>query len=118
LLPAGAVFGTIAVVVVVIGACVPLLFGNETVGQLEMVTEAAPSRARRDRTSRRETERRADTKASTNEHDGLSSSGTEMRAEDERGAARRAALLRVDVGEECAFLGQPIDGSPTSGFGT
>jgi hypothetical protein len=32
------------------------------------------------------------------------------------GAARRAALLRVDVGEECAFLGQAIDGSPTSGF--
>jgi hypothetical protein len=24
------------------GACVPLLFGKETVGQLEMVTEAAP----------------------------------------------------------------------------
>ena len=34
-------FGTIAVVVA-IGACVPLLFGKETVGQLEMVTEAAP----------------------------------------------------------------------------
>ena len=34
-------FGTIAVVVT-IGACVPLLFGKETVGQLEMVTEAAP----------------------------------------------------------------------------
>jgi hypothetical protein len=34
-------FGTIAVVVM-IGACVPLLFGKETVGQLEMVTEAAP----------------------------------------------------------------------------
>jgi hypothetical protein len=31
-------FGTIAVVVA-IGACVPLLFGKETVGQLEMVTE-------------------------------------------------------------------------------
>ena len=30
-------FGTIAVVVM-IGACVPLLFGKETVGQLEMVT--------------------------------------------------------------------------------
>ena len=34
-------FGTIAVVVA-IGACIPLLFGKETVGQLEMVTEAAP----------------------------------------------------------------------------
>jgi MFS family permease len=34
-------FGTIAVVVAV-GACVPLLFGKETVGQLEMVTEALP----------------------------------------------------------------------------
>jgi MFS transporter, putative metabolite:H+ symporter len=34
-------FGTIAVVVA-IGACVPLLFGKETVGQLEMVTEAVP----------------------------------------------------------------------------
>ena len=33
-------FGTIAVVVA-IGACVPLLFGKETVGQLEMVTGAA-----------------------------------------------------------------------------
>jgi putative MFS transporter len=33
-------FGTIAVVVAV-GACVPLLFGKETVGQLEMVTETA-----------------------------------------------------------------------------
>ena len=32
-------FGTIAVIVA-IGACVPLLFGKETVGQLEMVTEA------------------------------------------------------------------------------
>jgi MFS family permease len=34
-------FGTIAAVVA-IGACVPVLFGKETVGQLEMVTEAAP----------------------------------------------------------------------------
>ena len=34
-------FGTIAVVVA-IGACVPVLFGKETVGQLEMVTEAVP----------------------------------------------------------------------------
>jgi putative MFS transporter len=33
-------FGTIMVVVAV-GACVPLLFGKETVGQLELVTEAA-----------------------------------------------------------------------------
>ena len=32
-------FGTIAVVVAV-GACIPLLFGKETVGQLELVTEA------------------------------------------------------------------------------
>ena len=32
-------FGTIAVMVT-IGACVPLLFGKETVGQLEMFTEA------------------------------------------------------------------------------
>jgi MFS family permease len=32
-------FGTVAVVVT-IGACVPLLFGKETIGQLEMVTEA------------------------------------------------------------------------------
>ena len=31
-------FGTIAVVVM-IGACVPLLFGKETIGQLEMVTD-------------------------------------------------------------------------------
>ena len=39
-------FGTIAVVVT-IGACIPLLFGKETVGQLEMVTEAVlePSKA-------------------------------------------------------------------------
>ena len=39
-------FGTVAAVVTV-GACVPLLFGKETVGQLEMVTEAAhePSKA-------------------------------------------------------------------------
>jgi hypothetical protein len=41
-----------------------------------------------------------------------------MLAEHERGAARRAALLRGDVGDERAFLGQAIDGSPTSGFGT
>jgi MFS family permease len=34
-------FGTIAVVVA-IGACVPLLFGKETVGQLEMITETVP----------------------------------------------------------------------------
>jgi hypothetical protein len=34
-------FGTVATVVTV-GACVPLLFGKETVGQLEMVTAAAP----------------------------------------------------------------------------
>jgi len=34
-------FGTIAVVVMM-GACVPLVFGKETVGQLEMVTEANP----------------------------------------------------------------------------
>ena len=33
-------FGTIAAVVTV-GACVPLLFGKETFGQLEMVTAAA-----------------------------------------------------------------------------
>ena len=33
-------FATIAVVVA-IGATVPLLFGKETVGQLEMVTETA-----------------------------------------------------------------------------
>ena len=32
-------FGTIMVVAV--GACVPLLFGKETVGQLELVTEAS-----------------------------------------------------------------------------
>jgi predicted phage tail protein len=31
-------FGTIAVVVAA-GACMPLLFGKETVGQLELVTE-------------------------------------------------------------------------------
>ena len=31
-------FGTIAVVVT-IGACIPLLFGKETIGQLEMVTD-------------------------------------------------------------------------------
>jgi MFS family permease len=34
-------FGTIAVVVA-IGACIPLLFGKETVGQLELVTETSP----------------------------------------------------------------------------
>jgi MFS family permease len=34
-------FGTVAAVVTV-GACVPLLFGKETVGQLEIVTAAAP----------------------------------------------------------------------------
>ena len=34
-------FGTVAAVVTV-GACVPLLFGKETVGQLEMVTAATP----------------------------------------------------------------------------
>jgi MFS family permease len=34
-------FGTVAAVVTV-GACIPLLFGKETVGQLEMVTAAAP----------------------------------------------------------------------------
>jgi MFS transporter, putative metabolite:H+ symporter len=34
-------FGTIAGVVA-IGACIPLLFGKETVGQLEIVTEAIP----------------------------------------------------------------------------
>jgi MFS family permease len=33
-------FGTIAVVVA-IGACIPLLFGKETVGQLELVTEVS-----------------------------------------------------------------------------
>ena len=33
-------FGTIAAVVTV-GACIPLLFGKETVGQLEMVAAAA-----------------------------------------------------------------------------
>jgi putative MFS transporter len=39
-------FGTIAVVVT-IGACIPLLFGKETIGQLETVTEAVlePSKA-------------------------------------------------------------------------
>ena len=35
-------FGTIAVVVA-IGACIPLLFGKETVGQLELVTETGPA---------------------------------------------------------------------------
>jgi hypothetical protein len=34
-------FGTI-IAVVACGACVPLLFGRETIGQLEVVTEAAP----------------------------------------------------------------------------
>jgi MFS transporter, putative metabolite:H+ symporter len=38
-------FGTIAAVVAV-GACVPLLFGRETVGQLETVTEGAAERAK------------------------------------------------------------------------
>jgi hypothetical protein len=33
-------FGTIMVVVAV-GACVPLLFGKETIGQLELVTETS-----------------------------------------------------------------------------
>jgi MFS family permease len=37
-------FGAIAVVVAV-GACVPLLLGRETVGQLETVTETAEERA-------------------------------------------------------------------------
>jgi len=37
-------FGTI-LVVVTIGAFVPLLFGRETVGQLETVTEGAPAAA-------------------------------------------------------------------------
>jgi MFS family permease len=35
-------FGTIAVVVAA-GACMPLPFGNETVGQLELVTEPRPT---------------------------------------------------------------------------
>ena len=35
-------FGTIAVIVA-IGACVPVLFGKETVGQLETVTETVPA---------------------------------------------------------------------------
>jgi len=35
-------FGTI-VVVVALGACIPLLFGRETVGQLETVTEGGPA---------------------------------------------------------------------------
>jgi len=30
-------------VVVAIGACVPVLFGKETVGQLETVNEAVPA---------------------------------------------------------------------------
>ncbi|HZU87855.1 MAG TPA: hypothetical protein VE993_01225 [Stellaceae bacterium] len=37
-------FGTILAVVTV-GAFVPLLFGRETVGQLELVTETAPELA-------------------------------------------------------------------------
>jgi MFS transporter, putative metabolite:H+ symporter len=37
-------FGTI-LAVVAIGACIPLLFGRETVGQLETVTEGAPALA-------------------------------------------------------------------------
>ena len=32
-----------------------------------------------------------------------------MLPEDERGAARRAALLRVGVGEQRAFLGDAVD---------
>jgi hypothetical protein len=106
-------FGTIAVVVA-IGACVPLLFGKETVGRLENGHRGGP-RAGQGVIGRR---RGNPSNALTNEHDGPSSLGTEMRAEDERGAAGRAALLRVDVGEECAFPGQPIDGSPTFGFGS
>lgn len=39
-------FGTIAVVVAV-GACIPLLFGKETVGQLELVTETSAEPAER-----------------------------------------------------------------------
>jgi hypothetical protein len=31
------------VVVVALGACIPLLFGRETVGQLETVTEGGPA---------------------------------------------------------------------------
>ena len=38
-------FGTIMMVVAV-GACVPLLFGKETVGQLEVVTETRRARSR------------------------------------------------------------------------
>ena len=38
-------FGTIAAVVA-IGACVPVLFGKETVGQLEMVAKAAPEQGK------------------------------------------------------------------------
>jgi hypothetical protein len=37
-------FGTI-LVMVTIGAFIPLLFGRETVGQLEAVTEGAPALA-------------------------------------------------------------------------
>ena len=37
-------FGTI-LVVVTIGAFIPLLFGRETVGQLETVTEGSPATA-------------------------------------------------------------------------
>jgi len=37
-------FGTIFVVVA-IGAFIPLLFGRETIGQLEAVTEGAPAPA-------------------------------------------------------------------------
>ena len=37
-------FGTI-LVMVTIGAFIPLLFGKETVGQLETVTEGAPALA-------------------------------------------------------------------------
>jgi hypothetical protein len=37
-------FGTI-VVVMAVGACVPLMFGKETVGQLELVTETGAEAA-------------------------------------------------------------------------
>jgi hypothetical protein len=41
---ATAFFGTI-VVVMAVGACLPLMFGKETVGQLELVTEAGTEMA-------------------------------------------------------------------------
>jgi MFS family permease len=41
-------FGTVAVVLT-IGACIPLLFGKETIGQLERVTAAADRRDRQPR---------------------------------------------------------------------